>query len=164
MKKVFNLVSEIYLYRVIERMAKDWARVEPKLYTDIFMPKFHGINPRTTLLSYHKSCLISYICEFMLCLLCALRYALWLLQCVDIFISSSFIGTPLSLMCTKVKVCMYLCIFGHSQWIRACMRSNKTLWYCCKRHGDCNCESLRHTHRCLKTTKETASEENKQIN
>ena len=30
-----------------------------------FMPKFHGINPRTTLLSYHKSCLISYICEFM---------------------------------------------------------------------------------------------------
>ena len=35
MKKVFNLVSEIYLYRVIERMAKDWARVEPKLYTDI---------------------------------------------------------------------------------------------------------------------------------
>ena len=65
MKKVFNLVSEIYLYRVIERMAKDWARVEPKLYTDIFMPKFHGINPRTTLLSYHKSCLISYICEFM---------------------------------------------------------------------------------------------------
>ena len=35
MKKVFNLVSEIYLYRVIERMAKDWARVEPKLYTDM---------------------------------------------------------------------------------------------------------------------------------
>ena len=32
MKKVFNLVSEIYL---IERMAKDWARVEPKLYTDM---------------------------------------------------------------------------------------------------------------------------------
>ena len=98
------------------------------------------------------------------CLLCALRYALWLLQCVDIFISSSFIGTPLSLMCTKVNVCMYLYIFGHSQWIRACMRSNKTLWYRCKRHGDCNCEFLQHTHRCLKTTKETASEENKQIN
>ena len=28
-------------------------------------------------------------------------------------------------MCTKVNACMYLCILGHSQWIRACMRSNK---------------------------------------
>ena len=127
-----------------------------------FIPRFHYINPRITLLSYHKTCLISYICEFMRCLLCALRYALWLLQCVDIFIRKFFHGNPLSLMCTKVNACMYLYIFGHSQWIRACMRSNKTLWYCCKRHGDCNFESLWHTHRCLKTTKETASEK-KQI-
>ena len=74
---------------------------------------------------------------------------------------SSFIGTPLNLMCTKVNVCMYLCILGHSQWIRACMRSSKTLWYCCKRHGDCNCKSLWRTHRCLNTTKETGSEGNK---
>ena len=102
-----------------------------------------------------NSCSVCYV-------LCVTRYG----YCSALTFSSesSFIGTPLNLMCTKVNVCMYLCILGHSQWIRACMRSSKTLWYCCKRHGDCNCESLRHTHRCLKTTKETASEENKQIN
>ena len=98
-----------------------------------------------------NSCSVCYV-------LCVTRYV----YCSALTFSSesSFIGTPLNLMCTKVNVCMYLCILGHSQWIRACMRSSKTLWYCCKRHGDCNCESLWHTHRCLKTTKETGSEGN----
>ena len=101
-----------------------------------------------------NSCAVCYV-------LCVTRYV----YCSALTFSSEsyFIGTPLSLMCTKVNACMYLYIFGHSQWIRACMRSNKTLWYCCKRHGDCNCESLRHTHRCLKTKKETASEETNKL-
>ena len=60
-----------------------------------FMPKFHGMNPRITLLSYHEGCLILYICEFLRCLLCALRYTLWLLQCVDIFIRKFSYRNPL---------------------------------------------------------------------
>ena len=97
------------------------------------MPKFHGINLRITLLSHQKSCLISYICEFMRCLLCAFRYG----YCSALTFSSEsfFIGTPLSLMCTKVNACMYLCILGHSQRIRACMRSNKTFGIVAKGMG-----------------------------
>ena len=101
-----------------------------------------------------NSCSVCYV-------LCVTRYVYC--SALTFSLESSFIGTPLNLMCTKVNVCMYLCILGHSQWIRACMRSSKTLWYCCKRHGDCNCESLWHTHRCLKTTKQEAKETNRWI-
>ena len=73
-----------------------------------------------------NSCSVCYV-------LCVTRYG----YCSALTFSSesSFIGTPLNLMCTKVNVCMYLCILGHSQWIRACMRSSKTLCIVAKGMG-----------------------------
>ena len=37
-----------------------------------------------------------------------------------------------------------------SQEILVYMYSCTTLWYCCKRHQDCSCVTLQHTHQCLK--------------